>query len=207
MDLPRPDGQGLQLQAVPHLPLGLLPAPPGLVDVRQLPDREDALVVVLPHQFGRHPVQQAQVVLLFRLLEAGVPEWAARAVLVQHDRRGVASWLARPCPQRLDDPPHLLVLAGQLHLAGAVAEQNQRARGRLPALHFAKDEALVGQPKGVWPRGPAGADYFHRLVAESPQPRGFVHLRQEVATCMESFACKFRVGDHLHAGYSNRRTH
>ena len=34
MDFPRPDGKGLQLQAVPHLPLGLLPAPPGLVDVR-----------------------------------------------------------------------------------------------------------------------------------------------------------------------------
>ena len=34
VDLPRPDRQGLQLQAVPHLPLGLPPAPPGLVDVR-----------------------------------------------------------------------------------------------------------------------------------------------------------------------------
>ena len=118
MDLPRPDRQGLQLQAVPHLPLGLLPAPPRLVDVRQLPDREDALVVVLPHQLGRHPVQQAQVVLLLRLLEAGVPEGAARAVLVQHDRRGVAAGLPRPGPQGLDDPPHLLVLAASFTLQG-----------------------------------------------------------------------------------------
>ena len=60
---------------------------------------------------------------------------------------------------------HLLVLAGQFHLAGVAAQPDQRARGRLPALHFAEDETLVGQAEGVRPRGPAGADHLHRLVA------------------------------------------
>src|SRR6266478_2864845 len=106
---------------MPHLPLGLLPAPPGLVYVRKLPDREDALIVVLPHLFGSHAVQQGEVVLLFSLLEAGVPKRAPRAVFVQDDRRGVANRLARPGPECLDDSPHVLVLAGQYHLAWAVA--------------------------------------------------------------------------------------
>src|SRR5437879_2689784 len=30
--------------------------------------------------------------------------------------------------------------------------------------------ALVGQPNGVRPRGPASADHLRRLVAEPPQP-------------------------------------
>jgi hypothetical protein len=129
---------------VPHLPLSFLPASSRLEEVRQLLDGEDALFVVLPHQFGRHAVQEGEVVLLFRVLDAGVPKWAARAVFVQDDRRGIANRLAGPGPECLDDPPHFLVLAGQPHLGGAVADQYQRARSRLPALHFAKDEALVG---------------------------------------------------------------
>src|SRR5207247_2469645 len=98
---------------------------------------------------GRDPVQEAEVVLLLRLLKAGVPEGTTRAVLVQHHRWCVAGRLTRPCPEYLDDPPHVLIPAGQLHLTGAVAERNDRARGRLPALDFAEHEALEGQSEGV----------------------------------------------------------
>src|SRR5439155_3657642 len=117
VDIPCPDLNVLQLQAVPYRPPGLLPATPGAIDVRQQPDREDALVVVLPHQLGRHPVQQAQVVLLLRLLETGVPEGAARTVFVQDDWRSVAGRVINPGPQGVDDPPDLFVFAGQLYLA------------------------------------------------------------------------------------------
>ena len=44
---------------------------------------------------------------------------------------------------------------------------------------------MEGQPKGVRPRGPAGADYLRWLVAKPPQSRGFVHFRQEFAACVQ----------------------
>ena len=127
VDLPCSNRQGLQLQAVPYLPPGLLPATPGAIDVRQLTDREDTLVVVLPHQLGRHPVQQAQVVLLFRLLETGVPEGAARTVFVQDNRWSVADWVISPGPQGVDDSSHLFVFAGHLYLAGVATQPDQRS--------------------------------------------------------------------------------
>src|SRR3954469_16825207 len=142
VDLPRPDRQGMQSQAMSYLPPGLLPTTPGAIDVRQLPDREDALVVVLPHQLGRHPVQQTQVVLLLRLLETGVPEGAARTVLVQDNRWSVAGRVISPGPQGVDDPSNLRVFACQLYLAGVATHPDQRSRGRQPALHIAEDKTL-----------------------------------------------------------------
>src|SRR5262249_8029580 len=146
----------------------------------------------------RHPVQQAQVVLRFRLLEADVPEGAARAVLVQHDWRRGGRCLC-PGPECLDDPLYLSVLAGQLYLARAIAEQNQRAAGRLPRLPFTEADRLVGQPEYVCPQTPVHADPLPRRVAEPPQPRGFADLRQEVAADLESVGRQVSVGEHLPA--------
>ena len=185
--------QGLQFQAMSYLPPGLLSATPGAIDVRQLPDREDALLVVLPHQLGRHPVQQTQVVLLLRLLETGVPEGAARTVFVQDNRRRFAGRVINPDPQGLDDPSDLFVFAGQLYLAGVATQPDQRSRGRLPALHFAEDETLVGEAEGVRPRCFVGADHLHQLVAVPSQPRWHVHLREKVTACPEDTRSQFRV--------------
>ena len=59
---------------------------------------------------------------------------------------------APPRPQGVDDPSHLFMFADHLYLADVTTQPDERSQGRLPALHFAEDKALVGKAEAVRPR-------------------------------------------------------